>query len=153
MHTSMNLVTRYQCIILHNSTINGEWLVRLTLTVYSKQLSRTSSFSSNSSLSSSMSVKGSDSPALSALSSGCGSTELLSSGTHIETASSVPNKGGVLISGVVLYTPKILNWDHAWCPSRYLHFRGVSIERVPLYYHSTCRKMLAGTKYCILEPH
>ena len=51
-----------------------------------------------------MSVKGSDSPALSALSSGCGSTELLSSGTHIETASSVPNKGGVLISGVVLYT-------------------------------------------------
>ena len=45
------------------------------------------------------------------------------------TASSVLIKGGVLISGVVLYT-SLCSWDHAaWCPDkgRYPHFRGVLI--------------------------
>ena len=38
-------------------------------------------------------------------------------------------KGGVLISGVVIYT-YLCNWDHAWCPDsrRCPHFRGVLIE-------------------------
>jgi hypothetical protein len=44
------------------------------------------------------------------------------------TAQSVLIKGGVLISGVVLYV--LCSWDHTWCPDwgRCPHFRGVLIK-------------------------